>query len=87
MELQTRAFSSQTSAVLPLPFVKLDPNNPNAIYTSLDYAVTDAKNHGQQHCSVTFDHPFFGKLWILFIRRKAPVFYAVSLSDWEDFTY
>lgn len=63
MDLRTTALALpyETSAVLPLPFVKLDPNNPNAIYTSLDFAVTEAKRHGQQHCFVTFDQPLFWK--------------------------
>ena len=51
----------ETSAVFPLPFINLDPNNPNALFTALDFAINEALQHGQKYCFVTFDQPLFWK--------------------------
>ena len=61
MEVRTTNLPYETSIALPLPFVNLDPNNPSAIFTSLDFAARQAANHGQQYCPVTFDQPLFWK--------------------------
>ena len=51
----------ETSAVLPLPFVNLDPGNLSIIYTSLLFAVEHCKKDNHPFCIVTFDQPLYAK--------------------------
>lgn len=53
--------SYQVSAVLPLPFVNLNPNNPSTIYTCLLYAAEQCRKQNQSMVVVTFDQPLFIK--------------------------
>ena len=44
----------QTSMVLTLPFVNLQPTSVDAIYTILTYAVAEYQRQGQQTCVLMF---------------------------------
>jgi len=62
MELITATEQNyQTSMVLTLPFVNLQPTSLDAIYTVLTYAVAESQRQGQQTCVVTFDQPLYAK--------------------------
>lgn len=50
-----------TSAIVPLPFVNLDPGNPSTIYTCLLYAAEQCDKYKQSCCMVTFDQPLYVK--------------------------
>ncbi|GBO20054.1 hypothetical protein AVEN_139696-1 [Araneus ventricosus] len=48
------------SAVIPLPFVNLQPSNPTSINTYLRFAAEECRKR-QQRCIVTFDQSLFFK--------------------------
>ena len=50
-----------TSAVLPLPFVNMDPSNLSTIYTCLQYVAEQRSKCGQSRITVTFDQPLYAK--------------------------
>lgn len=53
--------SYETSYILALPFINVDPGNPTAIlYSALSFAAKESKLAGQP-CIVTFDQPLFLK--------------------------
>lgn len=49
-----------TSNIMPLPFINLDPSNPNTIYTALLFAAEKCHKYNKP-CIVTFDQPLFLK--------------------------
>lgn len=49
MEMRTKGLTFEKTAVLPLPFINLDPNNPTAIYTALDFAAGEARRYAQKN--------------------------------------
>ena len=51
----------QTSKVLILPFVNLQPSSLDAIYTVLAFAADKCEQEEQQTCVVTFDQPLYAK--------------------------
>ena len=51
----------ETSAVMPLTFVNLDPINSTTIYTCLLYTADLCRKHNQSNCIVTFDQPLYAK--------------------------
>ena len=51
----------ETSKVIILPFVNLQPTSLDAIYTALMFASEESKRQGQQTCLVTFDQPLYAK--------------------------
>lgn len=51
----------ETSAVLPTPFVNLQPSNPVTIFTCLSYAADHCRAHQQQSIVVTMDQPLHYK--------------------------
>lgn len=51
----------ETTLVLPLPFINLDPGNLTTIYSALLFAQKMARQHGQSMCAVTFDQPLYIK--------------------------
>ena len=53
--------SYNTSEILPLPFVNLDPSNPSTIYTCLLHAAEEGEKVGQSKTVVTFDQPLYAK--------------------------
>ena len=53
--------SYNTSEILPLPFVNLDPSNPSTIYTCLLHATEEGEKIGQSKTVVTFDQPLYAK--------------------------
>ncbi|GBM68502.1 hypothetical protein AVEN_144208-1 [Araneus ventricosus] len=60
MKITARKRCYEKSAVIPLPFVNLQPSNPTSINTSLRFAAEECRKR-QQRCIVTFDHPLFIK--------------------------
>lgn len=50
----------ETSYVLALPFIDVNPGNPTAIFSALSYAANQSKL-ADQPCIVTFDQPLFLK--------------------------
>ena len=50
-----------TSAVLPLPFVNMDPTNLSTIYTCLQYVAEQRSKCGESRITVTFDQPLFAR--------------------------
>ncbi len=62
MELVTNESKEyQTSKVVILPFVNLQPTSLDAIYTVLVFAAGECRRHGQKTCLVTFDQPLYAK--------------------------
>ena len=51
----------ETTHILALPFINLDPGNLSTIYTALLHAVEGTKSQKQTHCVVTFDQPLYIK--------------------------
>ena len=51
----------ETTHLLALPFINLDPGNLSTIYTALLHAVEGTKSQKQTHCVVTFDQPLYMK--------------------------
>ena len=49
------------SAVLPLPFVNMDPSNLSTIYTCLQYVAEQRSKCGQSRIIVTFNQPLYAK--------------------------
>lgn len=47
--------------ILPLPFVNLNPSNPNTIYTALKFASEQCVKFNKGVCIVTFDQPLYQK--------------------------
>ena len=50
-----------TSAVLPLPFVNMDPSNLSTIYTCLHCVAEQRSKRRQSRITVTFDQPLYAK--------------------------
>ncbi|KAJ8896204.1 hypothetical protein PR048_001547 [Dryococelus australis] len=51
----------KSTAVVPLPFVNLAPNNPSTIYTGLLYAAEGRAKLGKAYSMATFDQPLYAK--------------------------
>ena len=51
----------ETTHILALPFISLNPGNPSTICTALLHAVEGTKSQNQTHCVVTFDQPLYMK--------------------------
>lgn len=60
MEIAAGQSSYDQSAVIPLPFVNLQPSHPTSINTCLRFAAEECTKR-QQKCIVTFDQPLFIK--------------------------
>ena len=51
----------ETSRLLTLPFINLDPGNVSTIYTVVYFAQTQCEKYGLRVCPVTFDQPLYIK--------------------------
>lgn len=51
----------ETTSVIPLPMINLDPGNLTTLHSALIFAKKMAVEHSQDLCSVTFDQPLFLK--------------------------
>jgi len=53
--------SYQTSTIEILPFINLDPNRLETIYTALMFLLEQSKKYNFQTCACTFDQPLYQK--------------------------
>lgn len=60
IKVAARHHEYETSAVIPLPFVNLEPTNLTTINTCVRYAAEECQKR-RQKCIVTFDQPLFIK--------------------------
>ena len=58
-KMQSRTSAYNTSAVLQLPFVNIDPNNLSIMYTCILYAAEQRNKCGWPCIAITFDSPFY----------------------------
>ncbi|XP_039283254.1 uncharacterized protein LOC120351138 isoform X2 [Nilaparvata lugens] len=58
--LMTNSAECQTTYIMAVPFINLDPSNMSTIYTALLFAADQSKKQNQT-CIVTFDQPLFLK--------------------------
>ncbi|GBN19828.1 hypothetical protein AVEN_122330-1 [Araneus ventricosus] len=61
MEIATGKRCYNKSAVIPFPFVNLQPSNPTSINTCLHFVAEECRKR-QQGCIVTFDLSLFIKI-------------------------
>lgn len=61
MKMAVNSGQYETTRIETLPFINLDPSNPNAIYTALCFAQEQCERHGLQICLVAFDQPLYQK--------------------------
>jgi hypothetical protein len=51
----------ETSRIVVLPFIRLQPSDPSAIYSALTFAESQCSKYNQLSCFVTFDQPLYIK--------------------------
>ena len=75
-----------TCAVLPLPFVNMDPSNLSTIYTCLQYVAEQRSTCRQSRITVTLGQPLYAKQAKLSWLRGRIVVFPASSFDSEDST-
>lgn len=70
----SKPLTYKASAILPLPFVSLNPSNSSTVYTCLLHAAEEGEKIGQSTTMVTFDQSHMLKLakWFLLLIPVAP---------------
>ena len=75
-----------TSAVLPLPFVNMDPSNMSTTYTCLQYVAEQRSKCGQSRITVAFDQPLYAKARVMVLAAGSIILFPASSFDSEDST-
>jgi len=61
MQQVVKSEEHEKSRIEILPFIHLDPTNPNTIYSALSFASKQCKIHKISSCIITFDQPLYIK--------------------------